>query len=283
MAGGPTGRFALLLVLAHSIGAFADESVINDWAAELARAHQNREAIPVLSYHYTRVDNIDAYKIQAAYVQLRINRGLNERVSGYKAAATSKAAQKALAARAPMGGVMFESGAAQPGATLVLANYGRLMVEVELGYRLKSPVNEIIIRIQDLKNLVAEIVPVIELPDAGYSSGSRSQLTDFIAANALYSGYLPGRPFDLRSVDPNSLQVALTRDGELINEARGDSALGDQWHALHWLVNHTVAQGYTIGTDDLLITGLLGQPVVAEAGDYVATFGNNESIRFHIE
>ena len=110
---GLTRPCTLLLALALSVAAHADESVINDWAAELARAHQNREAIPVLSYHYTRVDNFVAYKIQAAYVQLRINTGRYERVSGYKAAATSKVAQKAIAARAPMGGVMFESGAAR--------------------------------------------------------------------------------------------------------------------------------------------------------------------------
>ena len=277
-----TGQWPLLMVLVMSFSADADDSVINDWAAELARAHRNREAIPVLSYHYTRIDSIDAYRIQAAYVQLRIAASRNERVSGYKAAATSDAAQKAIRSRAPMGGVMLQSGAGRPGATLDLANYRRLMVELEIGYRLKSPVSEAIVRVQDLKKLVAEIVPVVELPDAGYKNRSTSQLADLIAANVLYSGYLAGKPFGHDTLDPNKLQVALTRDGELLNEARGDGALGDQWHALHWLVNHTVAQGYTILPGDLLITGLLGRPVVAIAGDYVATFGDQDSIRFSI-
>jgi 2-keto-4-pentenoate hydratase len=273
----------MLLALAAAPTALADDSVINDWAGELARAHRNNEAIPVLSYHYTRVDNYQAYRIQAAYVRLRTDPEHGERVSGYKAAATSKAAQQAIKARAPLGGVMFESGAERPGATLRLADHGRLMLELELGYRLREPVNEVIIRMQDLKKLVTEIVPVIELPDAGYSDRSRSQLTDFIAANALYSGYLAGEPFDIRSTNPNSLRVTLSRDGEVVNDALGDGALGDQWAALLWLVNHTVAQGYSIEPNDLLITGLLGIPVIAAPGNYVATFGDQQAISFRVE
>ena len=134
-----------------------------------------------------------------------------------------------------------------------------------------------------LKKLVAEIVPVIELPDAGYDDRAQSQLTDFIAANALASGYLVGDAFDLQKTDPNSLYVTLNKDGVMVNDAHGDGALGDQWAALHWLVNHTVAQGYTIGPDDLLITGLLGKAIAAERGDYEATFGNHETIRFRVE
>lgn len=276
-------KIVVPLALLAALVAHADDGVINDWAAELARAHQNNEAIPVLSHHYSQVDNYEAYKIQAAYVQLRLNRDHGERVSGYKAAATSEEARKVIHARAPMGGVMFASGAESPGATLHLADYGRLMVEVQIGYRLNASVSEVIIRLQDLRKLVAEIVPVIELPDAGYTDSDRSQLTDLIAANASSSGYLVGEPFDLRTTDPNSIQVMLARDGELISEARGDSALGDQWRALHWLVNHTVAQGYTIGPDDLLITGRLGRPVVAGPGEYVASFGNRQSISFRAE
>lgn len=124
---------------------------------------------------------------------------------------------------------------------------------------------------------------VIELPDSGYTDRSRSQLTDYIAANALASGYLVGHAFDLRATDPNSLYVTLSRDGVLVNDAHGDGAMGDQWDALHWLVNHTVAQGYTISPHDLLVTGPLGEAIAAEAGDYEATFGENETNHFRVE
>ena len=79
------------------------------------------------------------------------------------------------------------------------------------------------------------------------------------------------------------MYVTLSKDGVMINDAHGDGALGDQWEALHWLVNHTVAQGYTIGPGDLLITGLLGRPIAAEAGNYEATYGKHETIRFRVE
>jgi 2-keto-4-pentenoate hydratase len=275
--------FLLLVLLGWGVAAHGDDAVVNDWATELARAHRNSEAIPVLSTRFTRIDSYEAYHVQAAYVQMRINFETGERVSGYKAAATSATVQKAIKTRAPMGGVMFESGESKPGATLKLSDFGRMMIEVELGYRLNSPVSEIIIRIQDLKKLIAEIVPVIELPDTGYTDRSKSQLTDHIAANALASGYLVGSAFETLSTDPNAIYVTLSKDGVMINDAHGNDAMDNQWEALHWLVNHTVAQGYTIGPGDLLVTGLLGQAIVAEAGDYEATFGEHESIRFRVE
>jgi 2-keto-4-pentenoate hydratase len=273
----------LLILLGWGVAAHGDDAVVNDWAAELARAHRNSEAIPVLSTRFTRIDSYEAYHVQAAYVQLRINFESGERVSGYKAAATSATVQKALKTRAPMGGVMFGSGESLPGATLQLSDFGRMMIEVELGYRLNSPVNEIIIRMQDLKKLIAEIVPVIELADIGYTDRSQAQLTDHIAANALASGYLVGSAIDAHSTDPNAMYVSLSKDGAMINDAHGDDAMDNQWEALHWLVNHTVAQGYTIGPGDLLITGVLGQAMVAEAGNYEATFGEHETIRFSVE
>ena len=259
--------------------ALADEAVVTDWANELARAHHNNEAIPVLSHRYTKVDQFEAYKIQAAYAHLRAYR---DRVAGYKAATTSWAGQKAIGVRTPTAGVLFSSGAVLPGDTLELADHGMLMVELEFGYRLRNPVSEVIVRPHVLRELVAEIIPVIELPDGGYTDRSRATGVDFVAANALASRFVEGTPLDPRTTDPNTLLATLTHDGQVINEATGDEAMGDQWTALLWLVNHTVAQGYTISPNDLLITGLLGRPVRAEAGEYVALYGDHEPIRFRV-
>lgn len=273
-------RTALIVAAGISLTASADDAVIADWANELARAHRNKEAIPVLSDRYTRVDKYEAYKVQAAYVRLRQS---GDRVAGYKAATTSAAGQRAVGIRTPTGGVIFRSGEVLPDATIRRADFGRLMVEVELGYRLRNPVDEIIVRIEDLKKIVSEVVPVIELPDAGYTDRSRSTANDFIAANALAAGFLAGNPLNPATTDPNVILVTLSRDGQVLSEATGDNALGDQWAALHWLVNHVVAQGYTISPNDLLITGLLGRPVLAESGDYVALYDDHEPIHFRVE
>lgn len=269
--------FVFLLFMATLVR--ADDVVVADWANELARAYRNSDAIPVLSYRYTSVDALQAYRIQAAYVDFRNTR---DRVVGYKAATTSRAAQRALGIRTPTAGVMFGSGAVLSGDTIKLADYGRLMVELEIGFRLNRPVSETVIRPHELRKLVAEIVPVIELPDAGYSDRSRSNAMDFIAANALSSGYVAGEPLSPLTTDPNTLLATLMRDDQVINEATGDDALGDQWAALLWLVNHTVAQGYTITPNDLLITGLLGRPIVAETGEYIALYDDHEPLRLRI-
>lgn len=275
-----TNRFvAFIFLLLLAAFARGEDGVVTDWASELARAHKNSEAIPVLSYRYTKVDALQAYRIQAAYVDYRSTR---DRVVGYKAATTSRAAQRALGIRTPTAGVMFASGTVLSGDTIELADYRRLMVELEIGFRLNRPISETVIRPHELRALVAEIVPVIELPDAGYSDRSRSSAVDFIAANALSSGYVAGEPLSPLTTDPNTLLATLLRDDQVVNEATGDDALGDQWAALLWLVNHTVAQGYTITPNDLLITGLLGRPVLAEAGEYVALYGDHEPVRLHV-
>ncbi len=69
------------------------------------------------------------------------------------------------------------------------------------------------------------------------------------------------------------MEVALTRDGQVVNKGKAADVMGDQWKALLWLVNGAVAQGWTIEPGQIFITGVMGKMVPGKPGSYQGDWG----------
>ena len=67
-----------------------------------------------------------------------------------------------------------------------------------------------------------------------------------------------------------------------MHEALAGSVMDGQWQALHWLINQTIAKGYTITPEHILLSGAIGAAHPGQPGHYVADFGAAGRIEFQL-
>lgn len=285
------GIFVLTFVLCCGASqVVADTSKVGEWdgdaAAALiaAAAEAEKPALTGVVPAGMKLDEV--YKLQTAAVRIRL---ADKPPFGFKAGLTSVAAQKKFAVKQAVAGVLLNPGnyvlgpdyglspnddAAQARHYRVRqADFNRMMLEVELGFRLKRQVAEPVADIAELKELVASIVPVIELPDLAFDDMSAITGIAIIANNVLAHSVLVGAERAVANIDVNALSVAVNKDGEQLLLGYGSDAMGDQWQALLWLVNRQLANGWQIMPEQLLITGALGRMLPAGKGRYAIDFG----------
>ncbi len=200
---------------------------------------------------------------------------------------TSQASQQKFAVKQPVAGVLLA------GASIVADNEGgyvidarhdsRLMLELEIGFQLKEAVTRPINDVAVLKTLVKAIYPVIELPELGFEHMPDLLGTDIIANNVAARKYILGARAASLPADINVLPVKLYRNKQLILEGLGSDAMGDQWQALGWLINQSLANGWVIEPEQILITGALGKMLPARPGSYTAHFAEFGRIEWRVE
>lgn len=222
-----------------------------------------------------------AYAIQAASVQ-KLLQYLEP--AGFKAGLTSRAAQNKFNVTAAVAGVLPPGSVQKVDAEPMVVRRERFnepMLEAELGFRFGQAIDQPVKSVDDLKERVAEVVPVVELPDLAFDNRHAVTGIDIIANNVLAKLCLVG-PLGKspKAMDFNAIDVKVWRDNELVLAGQSSDAMGDQWQALLWLVNHTLAQGYTIAPGQLLITGAIGRMLPLQAGEYRVEYGQLGQLKF---
>lgn len=258
-------------------------SVTEQWLSALKQADLNCTPKPLLSQRLQIHDMDTAYKIQAQYIDWKLEQGST--ILGYKAALTAEAGQRLFAADGPGTGVLFSSGKCIPGVTLKLEDFHRMGLEVEIGYRVNSTITEAVTP-ETVMSMIGEILPMVEIVDLGYADSEGQQektyAVDFMAGNSAAAKFIIGE-FENFDGDINGLKVGLSQDGEELFNGQGSDALGDQLDALIFLINQTLAHGYPINSGHYLMTGSLGRLHFAEAGNFVAHYGKFGQIPFSCE
>jgi 2-keto-4-pentenoate hydratase len=156
------------------------------------------------------------------------------------------------------------------------------MIETEIGFIMGKPITHQIKDVAELRGYVRAIMPVIELPDLGYEDLKKLKAVDIIASNVSATQFIAGEEKRLNGLNLNDLTVALSLDGQVVNQGKESDALGDQWEAALWLVNFVINQGWKIEPGQILITGVLGKMLPGRPGNYVADYGSLGKIQFEI-
>ena len=241
----------------------------------LLEAHRKGAAMPILSLQHPDLDNQKAYAIQKIYVTQRL---ASDRLAGFKAGVTSKAAQQSLGLRRPATGVLFESGRRSNGAVNGKSGFGGLFLETEIGFIVGKTIQPQGERV-NVHEIVRAVVPVIEVPDINFTDRTKRKGADLLAANVASAQFIVGQPIQV-DFDINAISVSLKRDGQTLSSGRGSDAMSDQWIALQFLIHTMRKQGYTLQPGHILITGSLGKLVPGEPGHHVADFGALGTIHF---
>ncbi|ARN73208.1 hypothetical protein [Oceanicoccus sagamiensis] len=162
-------------------------------------------------------------------------------------------------------------------------DYNNLMMEAEIGFRLNVAVKEPVTDIEALQLMVAKVLPVVELPDLAFDKPDALQGVDIIANNVVAKRYITGIEVALETLDLNDLRIEIQKDGGLLLEGDSSDAMGDQWQALLWLVNQTLANGWEIEPGQLFITGAIGRMLPAKVGFYQINYGALGQLDFNVE
>lgn len=256
---------------------------VQEGGYRVTEALRNHQPAPLLSPIYGKALTVDgAYRIQHLALQ-QIYQGRPP--AGFKGGLTNAAAQQQFGADGPVAGALPPGALLAPeddGYHALLKDYRQPMVEVEVGFRFAHRITRTLPDVKSLQEHVAEILPVVELPDLQQATAGARQV-DIIVANTYASRIIAGQPRAPGLTDPNAVTVTLYREGEVLNQGAGRDVLGDQWQALLWLVNRSIDSGWTIEPGQVLITGAMGRPVPLQKGLYVADFGRFGRIEWNAE
>ncbi|MGE0483255.1 MAG: 2-keto-4-pentenoate hydratase [Gammaproteobacteria bacterium] len=272
---------ALLAAVLGGLAPAAKAGADADGWADIIRVEQARgNPLPRLSDLVPAFTLDEAYAVQHALVDVE---RLARPIGGYKAGFTNPAGRARFALNGPVSGVLFADGAHDDGAAIALDEHPGLVIEVEVGYLLRSAIRRPMKSLDDLATYIRDVVPVVELPTVHYDQPERLTGVDIVATNMASSAYVVGRPFALpRLGAANDLPFVLTRDGEAVDEGHASNAMGDQLAALLWLVNHLYAAGWPLEAGHLLITGTLGRMNPGRPGHYVVDYGGRARLAFEL-
>lgn len=264
---------ALSVMGAHQMGDVADT---------LFQRYQAGQPVPLPNQLLEgKLDQRGAYEVQGLMAAKLIKAG--HEILGYKAGLTSAPAQKKFSAPGPASGVLFDS-MLRPGGVVLAKPYTKMMLEVEIGYRLADDV-ESPVTAKSVRDKVAAVLPVVEVPDLAFETFKGLSFVDIVAANVGARGVILGQEADPAAVDVNAATGQLFMGGQKIGPAvPGKAALGDQWKALAWTINNVREHGGLVEKGMLVITGSLGPMYPGKPGSYRAVYtGGLGEIAFTIE
>jgi 2-keto-4-pentenoate hydratase len=236
--------------------------------------------LPVISIVYPEIDLSSSYLIQKAYIEKNLR---YDKISGYKAALTSKESQNKFSADNPISGVLFESGKILSPSIIKSSDFRNMLIETELGFLVKNDITESIESEEDLKNLISDVYPVIELPDIGFKEISKINSIDIISINTGTSKYIVGKVAALGSLDINNIKINLFLDGRLISSGVSSEVMDNQARALLWLINDVISKGWIIKSGNILITGSVGKHNNSKPGLYMGDFSELGKLYFEIK
>jgi 2-keto-4-pentenoate hydratase len=240
--------------------------------AWLYEAHRARAAFAPLPEELAPRDAGEAYAIQSEYVGMRAA-SLGQ-VTGYKIALTTPAMRAMVGLNDSIAGDMLEKTIRRGDSRVRAADYGRLIVEFEIGFEMAEDLPAIGAPYDRaaVARAVAAAMPALELADdrnADYAKLPGSALM-LIADNAWNEGAVLGAPVRTwRDIDLAGLQGVATINGVTAGTGHGRDVMGHPLDALAWLANHLAARGLGLWRGDIAITGSLVTSKFPKAGDVI--------------
>jgi len=270
-------KFVKFIVLWLVLGSYASASEV-ELASQVLHSYRHNLLIPLVSSVKPDLSIEQAYVVQSLYVKQRL---VDEKLAGFKAGLTALAGQQKFKLNQALAGVLFARGDLSAIASVKLSEFKRLMLETEIGFEVGKAITGPITHSVELKQCIKAVLPVIELPDLGFTGKPTG--VDIVAANVGAAAFIKGQPItDFANLDLNQLTVHLRKEDQVMNVGQGNDALGDQWKAALWLVNKMVASGWVLEPGQFFITGAMGKMIKAEPGNYQADFGELGQISFSI-
>ena len=188
---------------------------------------------------------------------------------GRKVGLTNPAVQRQLGVDQPDFGVLLSDMRATGREPIDMARLVSPRIEAEIAFVMARDVDAV-----DRDSVVAAVETVVaafEIVDSRVRDWAIS-IVDTIADNASSALYVLGderRP--LAEVDPVTVTMSMTENGEVVSTGSGAACLGDPVDALVWVAQTAARLGRPLRAGEVVLSGALGPMVPLQAGStYVA-------------
>ena len=172
--------------------------VVKELATALNNAEKNRIQLRQFSLEHPEMTINDAYAIQKAWVELKLNEGRELR--GHKIGLTSRAMQISSNIEEPDYGALLDDMFFEEGSTIPTDRFIVPRVEVELAFILGKPLSGPNCTIFDVLDATDWVIPALEIIDARlHHVDPETKITrkvfDTISDNAANAGVILGGSF----------------------------------------------------------------------------------------
>ncbi|SCZ78568.1 2-keto-4-pentenoate hydratase [Acidaminobacter hydrogenoformans] len=250
-------------------------------ASELLTSERTCKPIQALSARYPELTIEDAYQIQKINIDEKLASG--DVITGKKIGLTSLVMQKMLGVNQPDFGYLLKSMEVKNGAT-DRKTMLQPKAEGEIAFILKEDLMGPNLTPQDVINATDYVVAAIEIVDSRVENW-KINIIDTVSDNASSGRYiLSDIKVDPKTVDLKSLKMEFWKNGEKINEGKGEDALGDPAYAIAWLGNTLGSFGVPLRKGEVIFSGALSAALNAESGDvFTAKFESLGDIELKFE
>ena len=246
--------------------------------AALFEAEATRKQIRMMTADHPGMDMDDAYAIQAAFVQRKLDAG--GRINGWKIGLTSKAMQYALGIDIPDSGILFEDMVFDHGGMVPDDRFIEPRIEAEIAFIMETDLSGSDVSRDDVIAATEAVAPALEILDtriyrADPESGATRTVLDTISDNAANAGLVMGDmqhpvdAFDLRRVG-----AIVCRNDEVEETGLGAGVLDDPALSMAWLVHRLSSYGEGLRAGDVVLSGSFVRPIEARHGArFIADYG----------
>lgn len=110
-------------------------------------------------------------------------------------------------------------------------------------------------------------------PPAGRRGGGR-KTSGRKGRNPLGLDFPRGEPFPVEDLQPETAEVSLACNGDVVETGRADMVLGDPVRAVSWLANALADYGVKLSAGEVVLSGACTRMIDAAPGDrFRADFG----------
>lgn len=250
-----------------------NQEQIQKAADDLYLAEQNRKQIAPLTLTHPDMDMEDAYAVQTAWVQRKIENG--RKVIGYKIGLTSRAMQRVMNIETPDYGVLLDDMAFEDGSDIVAADFLDPQIEVELAFVLKKALSGENVTVEEVLDATDYVIPAFELiaarsvranPETGYTR----KVFDTIADNAANAGIITGGlKVDPSAVDLRWCGAIVELNGVIEQTGLAAAVLGHPAQGICWIAKRFAPHGISLEPGQVLLSGSFTAPIKVKAGDKV--------------
>ncbi len=251
--------------------AVLSQEAVASLAKRLEQAQLTGATINKVTDDYPNLDWGDAYNIQWAIRQRKLDRG--GRIVGLKMGLTSWAKMRQMGVETPIYGFLVDEFSVPDGGVVDAGKLIHPRVEAEIavvtGRELRGPGCQV----AQVAAAIDCVLPAIEVIDSRYEN-FRFDLPSVISDNCSAARFcVGGITRRLKDLDLKTLGVVLEKNGEVVETGAGAAVLGHPLNSVAMLANLLSERGpqelNTIPAGTFILTGAVTAAVAVQAGDAV--------------
>jgi 2-keto-4-pentenoate hydratase len=210
-------------------------------------------------------DDIDAaYAVQQRVIATATVAGAT--VIGRKIGLTSAVVQAQLGVDRPDFGVLLHDMQREESTPVAITDLLQPRIEAEVAFVLGADLYEGPLDVDAVRAAVAHAVAALEIVDSRIAGWDIS-FGDTVADNASSGLFVLGTTTrSLEEVDPVSVQMTMSENGEEVSTGNGAACLGDPLEALAWLARTARGFGEPLRAGQVILSGALGPMVPVKPG-----------------